>query len=156
MHVINDVNLQTVDVLFAFEDYYNNKQTVKAKLGDKKITDDQKVILGSFEGLLKKHMAWITVNNFQVIQSYSGKFWLSASYWFKIFLNNFFLFQLLFRIFALSTNGNGVWRCSLTCWDRVIVSPPKLGGARGGLKKRTVSHVQTTPRSALPLATEGT
>ena len=57
MHVINDVNLQTVDVLFAFEDYYDNLQTVKAKLGDKKITDDQKVILGSFEGLLKKHMA---------------------------------------------------------------------------------------------------
>ena len=57
MHVITDVNVQTVDVLFAFEEYYNNKQTVKAKLGDKKITDDQKVILGSFEGLLKKHMA---------------------------------------------------------------------------------------------------
>ena len=39
---------------------------------------------------------------------------------------------------------------------RGSVSPPKLGGVRGGLKKRTVSRVQTTPRSALPLATEGT
>ncbi len=57
MHVINDVNLQTVDMLFAFEGFYDNLQTVKSKLGDKKATSDQKVVLGTFEGLLKKHTA---------------------------------------------------------------------------------------------------
>ena len=36
MHVINDVDLQTVDMLFAFEGYYANLQTVQAKLGDRK------------------------------------------------------------------------------------------------------------------------
>lgn len=57
MHVINDVNLQTVDMLFAFEGYYDNLQTVKAKLGDKKATSDQMVVLGYFEGLLRKYTA---------------------------------------------------------------------------------------------------
>ena len=57
MHVINDVNLQTVDLLFAFEGYYDNLQTVQAKLGDKKATSDQNVVLGYFEGLLKKYTA---------------------------------------------------------------------------------------------------
>ena len=57
MHVINDVHLQTVDMLFAFEEYYDNLQTVKAKLGDKKATRDQKVVLGYFEGLLRKYTA---------------------------------------------------------------------------------------------------
>ncbi|MBE6270012.1 MAG: hypothetical protein E7101_03570 [Prevotella ruminicola] len=55
MHVINDANLQTVDVLFAFEDYYDNLQTVQAKLSDKRTTSEQNVILGTFEGLLRKH-----------------------------------------------------------------------------------------------------
>lgn len=54
MHVINDANLQTVDVLFAFEDYYDNLQTVQAKLSDKRTTSEQNVILGTFEGLLRK------------------------------------------------------------------------------------------------------
>lgn len=57
MHVINDVNLQTVDMLFAFEGYYDNLQTVQAKLGDKKTSSDQKVVLGYFEGLLRKYTA---------------------------------------------------------------------------------------------------
>ena len=57
MHVINDVNLQTVDMLFAFEGYYDNLQTVKAKLGDKKASCDQNVVLGYFEGLLRKYAA---------------------------------------------------------------------------------------------------
>ena len=57
MHVINDANLQTVDVLFAFEDYYDNLQTVQAKLGDKRTTSEQNVILGTFEGLLRKYKA---------------------------------------------------------------------------------------------------
>ena len=55
MHVINDANLQTVDVLFAFEGYYENLQTVQAKLSDKRTTSEQNVILGTFEGLLRKH-----------------------------------------------------------------------------------------------------
>ena len=57
MHVINDTNLQMADIVFAFEDYYNNAQTVKAKLGDKNTTRDHDVVLGTFEGLLKKHTA---------------------------------------------------------------------------------------------------
>lgn len=57
MHVINDVNLQTVDLLFAFEGYYGNQQTIQAKLGDKKTSSEQKVILGTFEGLLRKYKA---------------------------------------------------------------------------------------------------
>jgi len=57
MHVINDVDLQTVDMLFAFEDYYDNMQTVQAKLGDRKTSSEQNVILGKFEGLLRKYKA---------------------------------------------------------------------------------------------------
>ena len=55
MHVINDINLQMADIVFAFEGYYDNLQTVKAKLGDKKTTSDQNVLLGTFQGLLKKY-----------------------------------------------------------------------------------------------------
>lgn len=57
MNVINDTNLQMADIFFAFEDYYDNALTVKTKLGDKKTTSDQNVLLGTFEGLLKKHTA---------------------------------------------------------------------------------------------------
>ena len=57
MRIINDTNLQMADIVFAFEDYYDNAQTVKAKLGDKKTTSDQNLLLGTFEGLLKKHTA---------------------------------------------------------------------------------------------------
>ena len=55
MNVINDTNLQMADIVFAFEDYYDNALTVKAKLGDKKTTSDQNVFFCTFEGLLKKH-----------------------------------------------------------------------------------------------------
>lgn len=55
MNTINDTSLQMSDILFAFEDYYDNLQTVKAKLGDKKTTSDQNVLLGTFQGLLKKY-----------------------------------------------------------------------------------------------------
>ena len=55
MNVINDTNLQMADIVFAFDGYYDNAQTVKAKLGDKKTTSDQNVLLGTFEGLLKKY-----------------------------------------------------------------------------------------------------
>ena len=57
MHVINDVDLQTVDLLFAFEGYYDNLQTVQAKLGDRKTSSEQNVVLGTFEGLLRKYKA---------------------------------------------------------------------------------------------------
>jgi hypothetical protein len=55
MNTINDTSLQMSDILFAFEDYYDNLQTVKAKLGDKKTTSDQNVLLGTFQGLLKRY-----------------------------------------------------------------------------------------------------
>ena len=55
MQEINDERLQAVDLLFAFEDYYSNLQTVQARLGDGRKTDDQAVVLGTFQGLLKKH-----------------------------------------------------------------------------------------------------
>ena len=55
MQVINDERLQAVDLLFAFEDYYSNLQTVQARLGDRNKTDDHDVALGTFQGLLKKH-----------------------------------------------------------------------------------------------------
>ena len=57
MHVINDEKLQAVDLLFAFEDYYDNLQTVQAKLGQKNTTDDQEVVFGTFRGLLKKYIS---------------------------------------------------------------------------------------------------
>ena len=55
MQEINDERLQAVDLLFAFEDYYDNRQTVRARLGDGRKTDDQAVVLGTFQGLLKKY-----------------------------------------------------------------------------------------------------
>lgn len=55
MQEINDERLQAVDLLFAFEDYYSNLQTVQARLGDRNKSDDQDVALGTFQGLLKKH-----------------------------------------------------------------------------------------------------
>ena len=57
MHVINDEKLQAVDLLFAFEDYYDSLQTVRAKLGQKNTTDDQEVVFGMFEGYLKKYIS---------------------------------------------------------------------------------------------------
>ena len=55
MQEINDERLQAVDLLFAFEGYYSNLQTVQARLGDRNKSDDQDVALGTFQGLLKKH-----------------------------------------------------------------------------------------------------
>ena len=55
MQEINDERLQAVDLLFAFEDYYSNLQTVQARLGDRNKSDDQDLALGTFQGLLKKH-----------------------------------------------------------------------------------------------------
>ena len=50
--IINDAQLQLADMLFAFEDYYN-LSTVKSKLSIKRCSNDQKVLLGTFEGLLR-------------------------------------------------------------------------------------------------------
>lgn len=55
MHLINDTALQMADIVFAFQDYYDNAQTVKAKLGDKKTTSEYDLLFGTFEGLLKKY-----------------------------------------------------------------------------------------------------
>lgn len=57
MHIINDTNLQMADIVFAFEGFYENAQTVKAKLADKKTNDDQNLLFGTFEGLLRKQKA---------------------------------------------------------------------------------------------------
>lgn len=55
-HVINDAHLQLKDLLFAFEEYYANKQTVLNNLS-KNATLDQNVVLGTFESLLRKYTA---------------------------------------------------------------------------------------------------
>ena len=52
--IINDSQLQLADMFFAFEDYYT-KSTVQTKLSIKSCTDEEKVLLGTFEGLLRKH-----------------------------------------------------------------------------------------------------
>ena len=52
--IINDAQLQLADMLFAFEDYYN-LSTVKSKLSIKRCSNDQKVLLGTFEGLLRRY-----------------------------------------------------------------------------------------------------
>ena len=53
MEIINNNLLQRVDILFAFEDYYPNATTVKNKLSDKQLSQDDKLLFGTFEGYLK-------------------------------------------------------------------------------------------------------
>lgn len=53
MEIINNNHLQRVDILFAFEDYYPNATTVKNKLSDKQLSQDDKLLFGTFEGYLK-------------------------------------------------------------------------------------------------------
>ena len=55
MHLINDNSLQLKDLLFAFEDYYPNILSVKTKLSAKDCTPSQKVLLGIFQGLLRRY-----------------------------------------------------------------------------------------------------
>lgn len=52
--IINDSQLQLADIFFAFEDYYT-LSTVQAKLSIRSCTDEESVLLGTFEGLLRKH-----------------------------------------------------------------------------------------------------
>ena len=54
--IINDSQLQLADMFFAFEDYYT-LSTVQSKLSIKSCSDEEMVLLGTFEGLLKKHTA---------------------------------------------------------------------------------------------------
>ena len=53
MEIINNNHLQRVDILFAFKDYYPNATTVKNKLSDKQLSQDDKLLFGTFEGYLK-------------------------------------------------------------------------------------------------------
>lgn len=53
MEIINNNLLQRVDILFAFKDYYPNATTVKNKLSDKQLSQDDKLLFGTFEGYLK-------------------------------------------------------------------------------------------------------
>ena len=52
--IINDSQLQLADMFFAFEDYYT-LSTVQSKLSIKSCSDEEMVLLGTFEGLLRKH-----------------------------------------------------------------------------------------------------
>ena len=54
MHLINDKDLQLTDLLFAFEDYYPSKSTIRTKLSAKDCTTSQKVFLNTFQGLLRR------------------------------------------------------------------------------------------------------
>lgn len=52
--VINDSQLQMADMFFAFEPFYK-LTTVQSRLSVKRCTDEENVLLGTFEGLLRKH-----------------------------------------------------------------------------------------------------
>ena len=52
-NVINNDTLQLVDIEFAFTEFYGNKSTVHSKLGQKKLTADEKVLIGIFVGIVK-------------------------------------------------------------------------------------------------------
>lgn len=53
MNMINDSNLQITDLLFAFEDFYPNKLTVRKKLSDCSSTSEQRLLLNLFLGYMK-------------------------------------------------------------------------------------------------------
>lgn len=53
MEIINNNLLQRVDIVFAFEDYYQNTTTVKNKLSDKQLTEDERTFFATFEGYLR-------------------------------------------------------------------------------------------------------
>lgn len=50
--IINDSQLQLADIFFAFEKYYK-LSTVQSRLSVKSCTDEESVLLGTFEGLLR-------------------------------------------------------------------------------------------------------
>ena len=57
MNVINAPSLQIADMLFAFNEYYPSKKTLSAKLSDRSSSQEQKVLMGIFEGLLKRFIS---------------------------------------------------------------------------------------------------
>lgn len=57
LNIINAPTLQITDMLFAFEEYYPNKNSVRSRLSDKSTEPELKLLLGIFAGLLKKHAA---------------------------------------------------------------------------------------------------
>jgi hypothetical protein len=57
MNIINAPTLQIADVLFAFNEYYPSKKTLSAKLSDKSSNQEQKVLMGIFEGLLRRFIS---------------------------------------------------------------------------------------------------
>ena len=57
MNVINSPTLQIADMLFAFNEYYPSKKTLSAKLSDKSSNQEQKVLMGIFERLLKRYVS---------------------------------------------------------------------------------------------------
>lgn len=52
--IINDAQLQLADVFFAFEEYYT-LTTVQSRLSIRRCTSEENLLLGTFEGLLKKY-----------------------------------------------------------------------------------------------------
>lgn len=53
MEIINNRSLQRKDIIFAFKEYYENETTIKNKLSNKDLDNDQKLLFNSFEGYLK-------------------------------------------------------------------------------------------------------
>lgn len=53
MNIINNNLIQLKDVATAFSDYYKNPTTVKAKLSNQKISDDDRLLFSTLEGILK-------------------------------------------------------------------------------------------------------
>lgn len=53
MEIINNQTLLRKDIIFAFKDYYKNDTTIKNKLSDKQLDDNQRLLFSTFEGFLK-------------------------------------------------------------------------------------------------------
>ena len=53
MNLINSDDIQQTDILFAFEEFYKNKDTVRTKLSEK-LDHAGNVVLGMLGGILKK------------------------------------------------------------------------------------------------------
>lgn len=53
MNIINNQTLLRKDIIFAFKDYYKNDTTIKNKLSDKQLDDNQRLLFSTFEGFLK-------------------------------------------------------------------------------------------------------
>ncbi len=56
MNIINNEQMQLNDVSFALEDYFKSS-TVKSSLSRSVSSDEAEVLLGTFKGILKKHIS---------------------------------------------------------------------------------------------------